>query len=73
MLTHAKHASTGGENQYSDRRIANRGRIPIARLAVMCAWWFVSLAHAAIPRGTGQLLNLIAFSVIKFWFLNELA
>jgi hypothetical protein len=72
MLTHAKHASTGGENQYSDRRIANRGRIPFARLAVMCARWFEPLAHATMPWGTRQLLDLIAISVIEFWFLNEL-
>lgn len=71
MLTHPKHASLRGENQYSDRRIANRGRIPFARLAVVCAWWLVSLAHATIPWGTRQLLNLIAISVIEFWFLNE--
>ena len=73
MLTHAKHASTGGKNQYSDRAIANRGHIPSARLAVMCAGWFVFLAHATIPWGTRQFLDLIALGVIEFWFLNELA
>jgi hypothetical protein len=71
MLTHAKHASTGDENQYSDRGMANRRHIPSARLAVMCARWFVCLAHATMPWCTRQLLDLIAISVIEFWFLNE--
>jgi hypothetical protein len=73
MLTHAQHASTGSENQYSDRKIVDRGRIPSARFAVMRARWFITLAHAAMPWGTRQLLDLIAISVIEFWFLNELA
>ena len=59
--------------QYSDRTIANRGHIPSAPLAVMCARWFVFLAHATIPGGTRQFIDLIAIGVIDFWFLNELA
>jgi hypothetical protein len=42
-----------------------------ASLAVMCARWFVPSAHATIPRSAAQLLDLVAFCIIKLWPLIE--
>lgn len=42
-----------------------------ASLAVMCARWFVPSTHATIPRAAAQLLDFVAFCIIKFWHLNE--
>jgi hypothetical protein len=73
VLTHAKYASAGGRNKCSEREFLIRGHIPFAGLAVMCARWFVSSAHAAKPWSTRQLLYLISLCVVEFWFLSELA
>lgn len=63
----SKQASDGWKNaQAFDRQVL------FATLAVVCARWLVSFAHATEPWTSSVLFDFIAFRIIIFWLLSVL-